>query len=357
MTQTFTTWRSLALAGAFCLTSGAFITSCAQASEAGDPAINQAAVTPVAERKAASELPKGWAPVALHNQDETTSAFVVTRAGTIVAGTSAGLLLSEDGGQTWHPPAAVEGDKAAVFSLSTDESGVLYAGLSKYGVLVSADNGKTWKLCSEGLNPGGPRSSYAILASGPNVLKGTYESGMYLSEDKGRTWQPSNRGIPLNLSTNRMVSVTQLVKNDKTVYALTDLGVRYSHDHGRDWNKPRHNGIERLGYMLSLAVKGDTLYAGVGTSGKGMYYSVDNGESWVHMGLPEEEPSALYVDNNGYLYAGTVDGKVYRTTNGGRNWELVSEGLPQNEGIYAISATPEGRLLAGVNRKGIYLLR
>lgn len=345
------------MAGAFCLSSGAILTSCAQVSETGDLATNQPAATPVTEPMEASDLPKGWIPVALHNQDETISAFVLTKAGTIVAGTSAGILLSEDGGETWQEPGVVEGDKAAVFSLTTDESGVLYAGLSKYGVLVSADNGKTWKLNSKGLEQGGPRSSYAILASGPNVLKGTHESGLYLSSDKGMSWQPSNRGIPFNLSTSRMVSVTQLVSNDKTAYALTDLGVRYSHDHGRDWNKPRHDGIERLGYMLSLAVKGDTLYTGVGTSGKGVYYSINNGESWVHMGLQEEEPSALYVDKIGNLYAGTGDGQVYRTANGGKSWELISEGLPQNEGIYAISSTSEGKLLAGLNRKGIYLLK
>ncbi|WP_108213026.1 WD40/YVTN/BNR-like repeat-containing protein [Pontibacter mucosus] len=73
--------------------------------------------------------------------------------------------------------------------------------------------------------------------------------------------------------------------------------------------------------------------------------------------MPSTILKSLYVDESGYLYAGTGDGQVYRTANGGKSWELVSGGLPQSEGIYVVSTTPEGKLLAGLNRKGIYLLK
>ena len=262
-----------------------------------------------------------------------------------------------DNGQTWNKVQLSEDQQSAVFSLAAGDKGEIYAGLSKYGVLRSFDNGKTWQMHNNGLKMGGPRSTYAILTAGPHVIKGSFESGIYISADQGESWEPSNNGIALDLNSSRMVSVTQLVKNNKTVYALTDLGVRYSDNYGKEWNKPKHEGIERLGYMLSLAVKGDTLFAGVGESGKGVYYSVNNGDTWVKAGLSEEEPYVLHVNAAGHLFAGTKDGEVYRTRNGGKTWEAFKNGLPASNGIYALFSTANGQLLAGLNRKGIYLLQ
>lgn len=297
-----------------------------------------------------------WVPVALNKEEETVSAFVATKDGKMIAGTSAGIYISKDKGISWQPASINPQDKAAVFSLTTDASGIIYAGLSRYGVLVSADNGTTWQLYSNGLNKGGPRSSYALLAAGNNILKGSLESGVYLSSDKGQNWQPSNNGIPLNLNASKMVSVVQLTQNANTVYALTDLGVRYSNDKGKSWSKPAHNGIERLGNMVSLTALGNTLFTGISTAQKGVFLSTDNGENWKPAGLEGKDPYALFSTANGILYAGCT-GEVYRSSDKGKSWILVGSGLPDNSVIYALGTTPDGKLLAGINRKGIYLLK
>jgi len=296
-----------------------------------------------------------WTPVALNDKDETVSAFVTTKKGRLVAGTSAGPYISDDKGNTWKPANINPDDKAAVFSLAMDASGTIYAGLSRYGVLVSEDNGDSWKLYSEGLNKGGPRSSYAMLATGNNILKGTMESGVYLSDNKGKSWQPSNNGIPLDLITSKMVSVSQLVQNDKTVYALTDLGVRYSNDKGKTWNKPAHNGIVRLGYMQSLAVSKNNLFTGIGTAQKGVFLSTDNGNNWKAAGLEGKAVTALFAAANGVLYAG-AEGEIFRSADNGKSWTAIGTGLPKKP-VYAIGLTPDGKLLAGINRTGIYLLK
>jgi photosystem II stability/assembly factor-like uncharacterized protein len=296
-----------------------------------------------------------WTPVALNDKDETVSAFVTTKKGRLVAGTSAGPYISDDKGNTWKPASINPDDKAAVFSLAMDAAGIIYAGLSRYGVLVSEDNGDSWKLYSEGLNKGGPRSSYAMLASGNNILKGTMESGVYLSGNKGKSWQPSNNGIPLDLITSKMVSVSQLVQNENTVFALTDLGVRYSTDKGKTWSKPAHNGIDRLGYMVSLAVSKTNLFTGIGTSQKGVFLSNDNGNNWKAAGLDGKAVYSLFAAPNGVLYAG-AEGEVFRTADNGKNWTAIGTGLPKKT-VYALGITPEGKILAGMNRTGIYLLK
>lgn len=303
---------------------------------------------------ATENLGTEWKPVGVNN-DETASAFLTTKGGKMLAGTSAGIMVSANKGVSWQPAAINPDHKAAVFSMAADAEGTLYAGLSKYGVLISTNGGNSWQLSNNGLSAGGPRSSYALLAAGNNILKGTYESGLYLSANKGQSWQPSNNGIPLNLTTGRMVSVTQLVKNSKTVYALTDLGVRYSTDNGSSWNKPAHNGIERLGYMSSLAVNDNTLFAGVTSGSKGVFASADGGENWQPAGLSGQPVQSLFV-HKGIVYAGT-DGAVYRSADGGKTWSAVGKGLPAKTDVYCIGITPDGKLLAGLNRKGIYLLQ
>jgi photosystem II stability/assembly factor-like uncharacterized protein len=297
-----------------------------------------------------------WTPVALNTADETVSAFVTTKKGRLIAGTSAGPYISDDKGTTWKQANINPDNKSAVFSLAIDNSGIIYAGLTKYGVLVSTDNGDSWILYNTGLKMGGPRSSYAMLASGNNILKGTLESGVYISIDKGQSWNPSNNGIPLNLINNRMVSVTQLVQNANTVYALTDLGVRYSKDNGKTWSKPAHNGINRLGYMSSLAVSNNNLYTGITESQKGVFVSNDNGENWKATGLQGKATNALFTTSSGNIYAG-ADGEVYRSVDNGQTWTVVGKGLPTGAVIYSIGITPDGKLLVGLNRKGIYLLK
>jgi photosystem II stability/assembly factor-like uncharacterized protein len=152
-----------------------------------------------------------------------------------------------------------------------------------------------------------------------------------------------------------MVSVSQLVQNDKTVYALTDLGVRYSNDKGKTWNKPLHNGIVRLGYMQSLAVSKNNLFTGIGTAQKGVFLSTDSGNNWKAAGLDGKAVSALFSAPNGVLYAG-AEGEIFRTADNGKTWTTIGSGLPK-KAVYAIGLSPDGKLLAGINRTGIYLLK
>src|SRR4051794_31556828 len=90
---------------------------------------------PSQTEKIAETLGTQWTPVALNDKDETASAFVIAKNGRLVAGTSAGILLSDDKGQSWHAANINPNDKAAVFSLAVDAPGTIYAGLSRYGVL------------------------------------------------------------------------------------------------------------------------------------------------------------------------------------------------------------------------------
>src|SRR5262245_10259770 len=91
------------------------------------------------------------------------------------------------------------------------------------------------------------------------------------------------------------------------------------------------NGPEG-GTICALAVDPETsttVYAG--THGGGMYKSTDGGENWnkINTGLTASTVFALAIDpiTPTTLYAGTWDGGIFKTTNGGDSWTAINSGL------------------------------
>ena len=84
---------------------------------------------------------------------------------------------------------------------------------------------------------------------------------------------------------------------------------------------------------------GETLWVGTGEnnssrssySGSGIYKSIDQGETWEHLGLEEthhigriivhpENPDIVWVAALGHLYSTNPERGVYKSTNGGKTW-------------------------------------
>jgi len=76
------------------------------------------------------------------------------------------------------------------------------------------------------------------------------------------------------------------------------------------------------GGILSLAVSGPNLFAG--TVGGGAYLSTDNGESWASIdnGLPGSDLALAISGTN--IFAGTDGGGVFLSTNSGASWHSVN---------------------------------
>ena len=66
-----------------------------------------------------------------------------------------------------------------------------------------------------------------------------------------------------------------------------------------------------------------TLY--VGTRGKGVWKSSDNGETWQAMGLPQEDVFSIAVGPiDGAVYAGCEPSMLFRSEDGGQSWQELS---------------------------------
>ncbi len=119
-----------------------------------------------------------------------------------------------------------------------------------------------------------------------------------------------------------------------------------------------------------------TVWAGTGepwtrntvSIGNGIYKSIDGGETWNHMGLPNSERivrilvdphdgNTVYACVPGKLWSDSPDRGVYRTTDGGKHWSLVLRGPNQLTGCSGLTMDPRNSkaLIAGMwdfRRKG-----
>jgi acetyl esterase/lipase/photosystem II stability/assembly factor-like uncharacterized protein len=131
-------------------------------------------------------------------------------------------------------------------------------------------------------------------------------AGLHISTDGGLSWQPSNNGIPAQAgqtSDGRPVfSLTVDPHDPQIVWAGTDKtgSVYKSTDGGLSW-QPRQNGI---------TITYDTL------SFRGFTVSPDSSD--VVYAMAETTSNSSGPDTTG--------GVVYRTTNGGDQWEVIWDG-------------------------------
>jgi photosystem II stability/assembly factor-like uncharacterized protein len=86
--------------------------------------------------------------------------------------------------------------------------------------------------------------------------------------------------------------------------------------------------------------------------GDGVYKSVDGGDTWQHMGLPDSERIAkilvsprdgetVYACVAGKLWSDSAERGLYKTTDGGRSWKLVLAGANLSTGCAGIALDPE----------------
>jgi photosystem II stability/assembly factor-like uncharacterized protein len=84
--------------------------------------------------------------------------------------------------------------------------------------------------------------------------------------------------------------------------------------------------------------------------GDGVYKSVDGGESWSHMGLPDskhigrivlhpDDPNTVFVAAMGHLWGPNEERGLYRSTDGGDSWERVLH-VDENTGAVDVRMDP-----------------
>ncbi|MFM8848804.1 MAG: IPT/TIG domain-containing protein, partial [Cytophagales bacterium] len=259
-----------------------------------------------------------WVAVNTGMTNINVNSLAVSNTNLYVGTLGGGVFRSIDNGLTW---AAVNTGLTNTMVRSLAVSGSkLYAGTDG-GIFRSTDNGANWVTLNNGLPT--TATVYSLVVTSSYLYAGT-NSGVYRSSDNGANWVAVNTGLTSTAALSLAVS-------DNKIYAGTNTHIYRSTDNGDHWTAIKTG----LGNVFSLAVNGNNLYAGTGSSG--VHRSTDNGDHWmtVNTGLGSTTVYALAV-NGTDVYAGTKLG-VYRSTDNGVNWVALNSGLPPLTAVYSFT--------------------
>jgi photosystem II stability/assembly factor-like uncharacterized protein len=238
--------------------------------------------------------------------------------GIYYAGTEEGYVYrSTDGGRGWSrlgTPSPASPVNALHVLPGSDGQAVL-AGTTE-GVFLSEDGGARWRLVCNELGP-------VLSLSGAQqlVVAGSYDSGVWQSEDGGHTWQAVSQGLAAR-------GLARIVTGEEGFYVLgPNEGLWRSQDYGRSWAK-----LESLCPHLPLSTFAVTRTNGgevllVSSVMSGLMRSTDGGASWqvVQEGC---DVLALLVAPAGpgdqRAWAATATGEVLYSRDIGATWEMLS---------------------------------
>ncbi|HRP03170.1 MAG TPA: T9SS type A sorting domain-containing protein [Candidatus Kapabacteria bacterium] len=240
------------------------------------------------------------------------------------------IYLSTDQGDTWIPKNnglenasfnqfAVIEDK--IFVTSFDNNTI--DGSNKV-IYMSADLGNTWtkKKNLEQFK----LSKYSIAAIGKRLFIGYSEDLLY-SDDLGETW------IKKSVTDNYYRSTEYLAVGDAVVYGTSGTEIFVSYDNGDTWTSVMN--AQNYGAVNSLFEKENTIYScttpwrNYTSDQNGLYYSTDNGNSWLSFGFDSLGVSSLFFKDN-YTFASTDDG-LYRMDIQSLSWKNIKDKLRYRE--------------------------
>lgn len=297
-------------------------------------------------------------------------AFHATPEGVIFTGTAgAGIFRSTDGGDFWTPVntglSYHKGEGFMPVNAFVHKGNSLYAGTSD-GLYVSTNRGESWRRMTHDRKYFGVNG---VLFINNRLYISTFEDGVWYTDDNGDSWIPINDGL-------ENLGIREFAAMGTTLFAGTEKGAFRRRASENSWT-PINAGftvqpinIDAINKSLiesganplrmsqfpsglrvdSLAVMGDALYMGLYMGkDKGLFRSVDEGDSWTRITAESMEHTVEALSVSGtILYASTFGGGVFRSSDGGNSWTEVNNGIT-NKAVFALLAVNAKAVFAGTD--------
>jgi photosystem II stability/assembly factor-like uncharacterized protein len=275
---------------------------------------------------------------------------------TLFAGTSSGVYKSVDGGQSWQPRNLGLGTRSvSTLIISGRNKDILLAGTLGGGLYRSDNGGDSWQSWRRGLeSPASYVTELVASDDGRTIYFGASGDGVYRSANWGEDWQLASSGL------DRQADISALTlggSNDQMLWLGTSDGELFqSIDGGNSWSK---KGLDVGALSFTALTLGDTqgqvIFAG---TDKGVYRSSDGGENWqaLHaggLGSPIERVHIL-VNQDGRIWIGG-EGGICVSENEGATWQRKNRGLPEEALVVTVLTLVGDRLYAGTSGYGVFV--
>lgn len=250
------------------------------------------------------------------------------------------LLMTLDGGNTWHNLRAPTQNALLGFDMTSTGQGVIVG--QEGTILHTADNGRHWVIVET--ESKARLFSVRLDESGAGLAVGEF-GALLRTSDFGRSW------MPLKLDWRRLLGIEDiphlydvLVEDRHTALVVGEFGiVMRTQNAGRDW-VVMHRSDESF-FAVRKSPTGE--YWCLGQSGS-LMRSRDRSYHWEKIDVHQQ--LGLFdmdINASGHGILVGTDG-VLETTNGGQTWRSVSTlKLPLGR-FYAVTLTKDGGyLLAG----------
>ena len=219
-------------------------------------------------------------------------------------------------------------------------NGDLYAGLGGGGIFKSSDEGTTWTEINNGL---GKKYITALTSKENKIYVSSYAEGVFISENKGQLWKAME-------TPPGSVYIYSLITSGGNLIAATWDGIYCSAD-DKKWTKAIINGIHKHNITLSLFESKKNLIAG---SGKYLFISKDNGKIWESFNSGSPFDILSFAEQGNTLTIGTSGDGLYQSIDEGKNWikKLNNKTESELENVSAI-VIDSLNIVAGSPTKGV----
>jgi photosystem II stability/assembly factor-like uncharacterized protein len=270
---------------------------------------------------------RDWQPEASDKLIGPTVAVAFDQAGKGAVGSGAAGVFYTDDGIRWQEASTPGGAVVARAIAAGTASGRFYLAGSR-GLLVSADNGRTWTRAAEGL-PEGTATALLVVPGTTEAVFVVLAGELWVSRDAGAHWQPGGAGLP----PGHVETVVRDPANAARLWSAAADQVYVSDDAGSSWHavgaRLPEPGTSVRGIAATRDGEAITL-----TTHRGLLRSADGGMTWgqVEGTLPVHlEAGPLVVDPHdaATLYAGfalTPYPEIWRRAEEGSN--LLSQADP-----------------------------
>lgn len=206
-----------------------------------------------------------------------------------------------------------------VLSVALDpvDSSLIYIA-TPFGVFKSTDYGDHWIKKTAGMKKWFVKK-VVVDRLNRSTLYATAEDDLYRSTDKGEHWSPLHVGVP------SIEAFVQSPANENLLVVGTeDDGVRVTADGGKTWVQGK--GLAKTAfYGLCASSDKRTLYAGGYQTG--LWKSDDNGRSWFLLWLDSDIEAIFTIfvhptDPN-HLMVGTSGQGIYESLDAGKTWRNI----------------------------------